>query len=72
MRNLTLISSWETQIPTAKVTATAFDLDENAIYAASEARNADGEVDVALWKIDQSEGFGKPPVRVPPDPPTPR
>ena len=68
MRNLTLISSWESQITTAKVTATTFDLDENVIYAASEAPNLDGEVDVALWKIDQSAGFNKPPVRASLDP----
>lgn len=62
MRNLTFISSWDSQIPSANVTATTFDLDENVIYAASEARNLDGEVEVELWKIDQSEGFNKPPV----------
>jgi elongator complex protein 1 len=64
MRNLTLISSYDLDIPSANVTATTFDLDENAIYAASEAPNLDGEIEVELWKIDQSEGFNKAPVRI--------
>ncbi|KAF8963616.1 IKI3 family-domain-containing protein [Flammula alnicola] len=61
MRNLTLISSWDSHIPSSNITATTFDLDENVIYASSEVHNLDGEVEVELWKIDQSQGLKKPP-----------
>ncbi|KDR75591.1 hypothetical protein GALMADRAFT_1330461 [Galerina marginata CBS 339.88] len=61
MRNLTLISSWASHIPSANITATTFDLDENVIYVSSERDNLDGEVEVELWKIDQSQGLNKPP-----------
>jgi len=64
MRNLTLISSWSSHLQSANITATTFDLDENVIYVSSERDNLDGEVEVELWKIDQSEGFNKRPVGV--------
>ncbi|KAF8911562.1 IkappaB kinase complex IKAP component [Gymnopilus junonius] len=62
MRNLTLISSWASHISPANVSATTFDLDENVLYVSSECYNLDGEVEVELWKIDQSEGLNKPPA----------
>lgn len=31
--------------------ATTVDLDENVIYAVSERKNLDGEVDIELWKV---------------------
>lgn len=62
MRNLALISSWDSPIPRASITATTFDLDENVIYVSSERNNLDGEVEIDLWKIDQSQGMDKGPV----------
>ncbi|PPQ93843.1 hypothetical protein CVT25_013552 [Psilocybe cyanescens] len=61
MRNLSLISSWASHIPSANITVTTFDLDENVIYVSSERDALDGEIEVELWKIDQSQGFNKPP-----------
>ncbi|CAA7260510.1 unnamed protein product [Cyclocybe aegerita] len=55
MRNLTLISSWEVHIPAGDLTATTYDLDENIIYVSTECSNPDGEVEVELWRIEQSE-----------------
>ena len=62
MRNLALISSWDSPIPRANITATTFDLDENVIYVSSERHTLDGEVEIDLWKIDQSQGMDKGPV----------
>lgn len=64
MRNLSLISSWASHIPSANITVTTFDLDENVIYVSSERDALDGEIEVELWKIDQSQGFNKPPVQL--------
>jgi elongator complex protein 1 len=64
MRNLTLISSWDSHIPRSNITAIAFDLDENVIYVSSEHNNLDGEVEIDLWKIDQSQGMNKAPVSI--------
>lgn len=64
MRNLSLISSWASHIASANITATTFDLDENIIYVSSERDALDGEIEVELWKIDQSQGFNKPPVQL--------
>lgn len=66
MRNLSLISTWESTIPSANITATTFDLDENVLYASSERDTSNGEIEVELWKIDQSQGFNKTPVRLDP------
>ncbi|KAH6910413.1 pol II transcription elongation factor [Coprinopsis sp. MPI-PUGE-AT-0042] len=53
MRNLSLIASDYTSFSYANTnwTATALDLDEGILYAASETKNLDGEVDVELWKV---------------------
>ncbi|KAF9047491.1 pol II transcription elongation factor [Panaeolus papilionaceus] len=61
MRNLALISSWESSIPSSSLTSSTYDLDENAIYLTSERKSPDGEVDVDLWKLQQLEGANKPP-----------
>ncbi|KAG2015494.1 pol II transcription elongation factor [Coprinopsis cinerea AmutBmut pab1-1] len=53
MRNLSLIASDFTSFNYANAnwTATALDLDENVLYAASERKNLDGEVEVELWRV---------------------
>ena len=58
MRNLALISSWESFLPpsSSSITATTIDLDENVIYAASEHTTLDGQVQVDVWKMNQSDG----------------
>jgi elongator complex protein 1 len=59
MRNLALISSWDSFLPSSSsssITATTIDLDENVIYVASEHSTLDGQVEVGVWKMDQSEG----------------
>ena len=58
MRNLALISSWESFLPSSSsgITATTIDLDENVIYVASEHTTLDGQVQVNVWKMDQSKG----------------
>jgi len=53
MRSLTLISTWEVDVPPGNVTATTYDLDEHVIYVASERNNPDGEVEIELWKIEE-------------------
>jgi len=56
MRNLSLIATEYNSFgyANATVTATAFDIDENVLYAASERKNGDGEVEVELWKVPQT------------------
>lgn len=56
MRNLALISSWDSFIPSSSssITATTIDLDENVIYAASEITTLDGQVQVDVWKMNGS------------------
>lgn len=53
MRNLVLIASDYNSFSYANTNwaATALDLDENILYAASESKNLDGEVDVELWRV---------------------
>ncbi|KAJ2918056.1 hypothetical protein MD484_g2395, partial [Candolleomyces efflorescens] len=57
MRNLSLIATEYESLSHANtnLTATAFDLDENVLYAASERKNLDGEVEVELWKVPQKK-----------------
>jgi hypothetical protein len=56
MRNLSLISSWDSFLPSpSSITATTIDLDENVIYVASEHNTLDGEVEVGIWRMKQSE-----------------
>ena len=53
MRNLSLIASDYTSFSYANTnwSATALDLDEGILYAASETKNLNGEIDVELWKV---------------------
>ena len=51
MRNLSLASSEIVIFPGASVCATAIDLDQNVLYAASERQNPDNDVEVEIWKI---------------------
>ncbi|KAF8339341.1 pol II transcription elongation factor [Amanita rubescens] len=55
MRNLSLYALSVTRLPNAKISATAVDVDENNLYAASEFKNPDGDVDVELWKFPISQ-----------------
>lgn len=50
MRNLGLRSSASVAFSNAKVSAVAFDLDDNVIYVASDRSNVD--VEVRIWRID--------------------
>ena len=58
MRNLTLISSWDSFLSSSSssITATTIDLDENVIYVASENTSLDGQVQVDVWKMNHSKG----------------
>ncbi|KIL68708.1 hypothetical protein M378DRAFT_8174 [Amanita muscaria Koide BX008] len=51
MRNLTLCAVSAVQFENASISATAIDVDENVLYAASESKNPDGDVDIELWKV---------------------
>ena len=53
MRNLTLISSWHSSLPSSTITATTIDLDENVIYVASEHTALDGQLEVGVWRMSQ-------------------
>ncbi|KAG6809392.1 hypothetical protein H0H92_000447 [Tricholoma furcatifolium] len=55
MRNLSLFATRLTDLLNANVTATAIDLDDNVIYAASERRDPDGNVDVEIWDVGNDE-----------------
>lgn len=59
MRNLSLLASRTTGVISdidlaneKTVTATAIDLDQNVLYAASERVGTEGEVDIELWRVD--------------------
>ena len=58
MRNLALISSWDSFLSSSSssITATTIDLDENVIYVASENTSLDGQVQVDVWKMNHSKG----------------
>ena len=52
MRNLALISSWDSFLPSSSsITTTTIDLDENVIYVASEHNTSDGKVEVGVWRM---------------------
>ena len=59
MRNLSLIATEYDSLSyaNAHLTATAFDLDDNVVYATSERKNLDGEVELELWKVVQRKGL---------------
>lgn len=53
MRNLALLGASKQRFPPADesfITATAFDLDENAKYVAAERIKLDGGVEIDVWK----------------------
>lgn len=52
MRNLGLRSSASVAFANANISAAALDLDENAIYVTSDRNNADGDVEIEIWRID--------------------
>lgn len=54
MRNLSLSATELVAIPNTNITGTAIDLDEKVLYVVSEKDNADGEVEVELWKLSQN------------------
>jgi len=58
MRNLALISSWDSFLSSSSssITATTIDLDENVIYVAFRKHYFRGQVQVDVWKMNQSEG----------------
>ncbi|KAJ7478610.1 pol II transcription elongation factor [Mycena galericulata] len=58
MRNLSLTAELITDLPDLTISRTAIDLDENVLYATSERRNSDGEVEVKIWKIVQADEVG--------------
>ena len=51
MRNLSLCALSVTRLENAKLSATAVDIDENILYAASESKNPDGDVDIEIWRF---------------------
>ncbi|KAG6878005.1 hypothetical protein C0993_000965 [Termitomyces sp. T159_Od127] len=54
MRNLTLYATSAVELSGAGVSATAIDVDEGVVYAASEREDADGNVVVEVWNADQT------------------
>ncbi|KAJ7198481.1 pol II transcription elongation factor [Mycena pura] len=65
MRNLSLTAELVTDISDSTVSRTAFDLDENVLYASSESYNADGDAEVKIWKMLDANEVG-PSMVVPP------
>ncbi|KAG6918878.1 hypothetical protein DXG01_010942 [Tephrocybe rancida] len=55
MRNLTLCATSATHLRNANVTASAIDLDDRVIYAASERLDEDGNVEVEVWNVGNDE-----------------
>ncbi|KAJ6488261.1 pol II transcription elongation factor [Mycena vitilis] len=65
MRNLSLAAELITHITDLSVSRTAIDLDENVLYATSESQNADGEVEIKIWRIAQANEVGTSTVNPP-------
>jgi elongator complex protein 1 len=61
MRNLSLSSSEIISFSGANICATAIDLDQNVLYAASEHQNLDNDVEVEIWKVglDKTDGLAQ-------------
>lgn len=55
MRNLALHTTKSASVPNAHLCATALDLDNNVLYAASARLNADADAEVEIWKLDADE-----------------
>jgi elongator complex protein 1 len=51
MRNLSLASTELIPFSGANICATAIDLDQNVLYAASVNQNLDADVEVEIWKV---------------------
>ncbi|KAJ6497417.1 pol II transcription elongation factor [Mycena sanguinolenta] len=68
MWNLSLAAELINGIPDSTVSRTAIDLDENVLYAASESRNPDGEVEVKIWRVlhenEVGLSMGHPPMNI--------
>ncbi|ESK87867.1 pol ii transcription elongation factor [Moniliophthora roreri MCA 2997] len=63
MRNLILASARTISLPlNAHITSTALDLDQNALYAASEKVSVDGEVEVEIYRIGEDETVDQPAI----------
>ncbi|KAJ7125399.1 IKI3 family-domain-containing protein [Mycena epipterygia] len=65
MRNLSLAAELITELPDLTVSRTTIDLDENVLYAVSENRNMDGEVEVKIWRILPADEVGSSMVNPP-------
>lgn len=55
MRNLSLSSSRIKPVHRANICATAVDLDQNALFAASVNQNVDADLEVEIWKVRLDE-----------------
>ena len=55
MRNLSLSSSQIALFHGANICATAIDLNQNVLYAASERQNHDADVEIEIWKVGLSK-----------------
>ncbi|CAL1711610.1 unnamed protein product [Somion occarium] len=61
MRNLSLLgTTHHTHTPTLgeSISAVTFDLDESALFTATEHVSKDGDVQVKVWKIEGNDGLG--------------
>ncbi|KAF7290054.1 polymerase II transcription elongation factor [Mycena chlorophos] len=54
MRNLALSAEVVSTLPDTTLSRTALDLDENVLYAVSEGRIDDGQVEVRIWRIPET------------------
>ncbi|EIN06431.1 IkappaB kinase complex IKAP component [Punctularia strigosozonata HHB-11173 SS5] len=61
MRNLTLERISESRIRDTNITSLAFDVDNDTLYAASERVNADGDVELELYRIPGDVNSVNPP-----------
>lgn len=55
MRNLGLRAVQNIPLPNANISAFAIDLEEDAIYVASERQNPDADIDVEIFKLVQQD-----------------
>jgi elongator complex protein 1 len=55
MRNLGLRAVHNIALPNANLSAVAIDLEEDAIYVASERQNADADIEVEIFKLESQE-----------------
>jgi len=55
MRNLGLRVVHDIALPNANISAVAIDLEEDAIYVASERQNADADIEVEIFKLESHE-----------------